>query len=621
MHDTGKTPNTKMRSFPYSDVELLPGQLSRKTESNRRYLLSLDTENLLRNHYIEAGIWQSNQLPDNIHGGWESPTCQLRGHFLGHWLSAAARVYAATGDAEVKGKADRIVSELARCQKENGGEWAGSIPEKYLEWIARGKSVWAPQYTIHKTFMGLMDMYKLAGNRQALEIADAWSNWFYRWSGKFTREQFDDILDYETGGMLEIWADLYGITDRKEHYELMQRYYRRRLFDPLLAGEDVLTNMHANTTIPEVLGAARAWEVTGEQRWRDIVEAYWQLAVNKRGYFCTGGQTCGEIWTPPYEMSARLGEMNQEHCTVYNMMRLAGFLLKWTGDPVYADYWERNLYNGIMAQGHWEGFYPSGVKPQHPLTGLIAYFLPLHEGAEKHWGSHTHDFWCCHGTLVQANAAHTEDIYFEDPDGVAVCQYIPSALRWDRNGSMIRIQQHINHRAGSCNIVNKTNIEYMHRPMSLAIDFTVECDSPAQFGLKLRIPWWITGDVKIYVNGELQDIQCKPSSFCTISRTWSKDTVNIELPKGLTACPLPDDPETFAFMEGPVVLAGLCDEGRVLYGDAEHPETILVPDDERKWSSWNTGYRTKGQDRNIRFIPLYDVGYEKYTVYFKVKKP
>lgn len=157
--------------------------------------------------------------------------------------------------------------------------------------------------------------------------------------------------------------------------------------------------------------------------------------------------------------------------------------------------------------------------------------------------------------------------------------------------------------------------------MSLAVDFTVECDSPAQFEMKFRIPWWIMGDVKIYVNGELQNIQCKPSSFCAISRTWSKDTVSIELPKGLTACPLPDDPETFAFMEGPVVLAGLCDEGRVLYGDAEHPETILVPDDERKWSSWNTGYRTKGQDRNIRFIPLYDVGYEKYTVYFRVKKP
>ena len=173
--------------------------------------------------------------------------------------------------------------------------------------------------------------------------------------------------------------------------------------------------------------------------------------------------------------------------------------------------------------------------------------------------------------------------------------------------------------AGSCNIVNRTNIEHMHRPMSLAVDFTVECDSPAQFGLKFRIPWWVKGDVKIYVNGELQDIQCEPSGFCTISRTWGKDKVSIELPKGLTACPLPGDPETVAFMEGPIVLAGLCDGDCILHGDPGHPETILTPDDERKWSMWNISYRTRDHERNIRFVPLYDVGYEKYTVYFRVK--
>ncbi len=613
--------NIKMKSMPYGAVELLPGQLYRKTASNRKYMLSLETENLLRNHYTEAGLWQSSRQPENIHWGWESPTCQLRGHFLGHWLSAAAMMYAATGDAEIKGKADRIVSELAKCQKENGGEWVGPIPEKYLDWVAKGKQVWAPQYTLHKTFMGLMDMYRLAGNKQALEIADKWSDWFYRWSGQFSREQFDDILDYETGGMLEIWADLYEATGRKEHYELMQRYYRRRLFDPLLAGQDVLTNMHANTTIPEIIGAARCYEVTGEQQWRKIVEAYWDMAVNKRGYYCTGGQTCGEIWTPPGEMSARLGEMNQEHCTVYNMMRLAGFLFRWTGDVSYADYWERNLYNGIMAQGHWEGFFPNGTTPGHPADGLIAYFLPLAPGSHKHWGSHTHDFWCCHGSLVQANSTHTSDIFFEEPDGITVCQYIPSELKYSKDGASIVIRQEIDHKAGSCNIVNNTNVEFKHRPMSLSIDLSVKCSNPTEFGLKIRIPWWIKGTAGIYLNGELQNIKAESSGFYNIKRNWENDKVSIEFPMALSVCPLPDDPEVVAFMEGPIVLAGLCDDDRILYGDKDHPETILAPDNERQWSSWNISYRTKGQESNIKFIPLYDIGYQKYSVYFRVRKP
>lgn len=613
--------NNRMKSFPYNAVKLLPGQLHKKTELNRKYILSLDSANLLQNYYLEAGLWSSSQHPENIHWGWESPTSQLRGHFLGHWLSSAARIYAATGDTEVKGKADRIVSELARCQMENGGEWAGSIPEKYLDWIARGKPVWAPQYTIHKTFMGLLEMYRLAGNKQALDIAVTWAGWFHRWSGKFSREQFDDILDFETGGMLEIWADLYEITGSSEHYELMQRYYRRRLFDPLLDGRDVLTNMHANTTIPEVIGAARAFEVTGEQRWRDIVEAYWRMAVTQRGTYCTGGQTCGEIWTPPYEMSARLGDKNQEHCTVYNMMRLAEFLFKWTGEAAYADYWERSLYNGILAQGYWEGFFPNGVKSEYPTEGLISYFLPLRSGSRKGWGTHTHDFWCCHGSLVQANASHNEGIYFEDQNGIAIGQYIPSELTWSKDGSRISIRQEIDRQAGSCSRVNRLNLDMMHRPGALAVNVTVACDSPAEFELKFRLPWWLKGNAEIYINGEIQNIQSVPSSFIALKKAWKNDTVRIVLPKGLSVCPLPDNPDVVAFMEGPVVLAGLCEEERTLYGDKEHPETLLIPDNEREWENWITGYRTCGQDRNIRFVPLYDIGYEKYSVYFPIKKP
>jgi uncharacterized protein len=372
-----------LRPLPMGSVRLLPSLFQHRFDLNRRYMLSLKTESLLQNFYLEAGLWAPRSRYEEIHWGWEAPTCQLRGHFLGHWLSAAAHIAANTGDQEVKGKADYIVSELARCQKENGGEWAGSIPEKYLDWVARGKQVWAPHYTLHKTLMGLWDMHAVGGNAQALEILVRWARWFHRWSGQFSTEQMDDILDIETGGMLEVWANLYGETGEREHCELIERYDRRRLFNPLLAGQDVLTNMHMNTTIPEVQGAARAWEVTGDERWQQIVEAYWRSGVTGRGYYLTGAQTNGEVWSPPNELSSRLGFRTQEHCTVYNMMRLADYLFRWSGDPTYADYWERNLWNGILAQ-------------QHPDIGMIAYFLPLYAGAEKVWGTPTEDFWCCH---------------------------------------------------------------------------------------------------------------------------------------------------------------------------------------------------------------------------------
>jgi len=594
-----------LKPIPPGQVKLLPSIFQHRFDLNRRYLMSLRSDNLLQNHYLEAGLWGPRTRLEDYHGGWESPTCQLRGHFLGHWLSAAARIYASTGDVEIKGKADRIVSELARCQEENGGEWAGSIPEKYLDWIARGKKVWAPQYTLHKTLMGLYDMAAYAGNEQALDILIKWARWFYRWTSQFSREELDEILDVETGGMLEAWADLYSVTGKQEHLDLIHRYDRPRLFDRLLAGEDPLTNRHANTTIPEAHGAARAYEVTGEERWREIVDAYWRCAVTDRGTFCTGSQTIGEIWTPPFEFSARLGDKNQEHCVVYNMMRLANYLLRWTGDVTYADYMERNLYNGILAQ-------------QSPETGMVAYFLPLQAGARKIWGTPTDDFWCCHGSLVQAHTLHNAYVYYEDGEGLVICQYIPTKLGWEWDGVPVTVKQ-VNDSESSTGRPRDPDGS-VHRPKRWMIELSVHCERPVAFALKLRLPWWLSGEARILVNGEPETVSTGPSSFHEIRRTWQEDRVQVELPKTLSTCSIPDQPDTVAFMDGPVVLGGLCDEERMLYGDKDDPETMLTADDEREWSTWKPGYRTCNQERGFRFVPLYDIRDERYTVYLPVRK-
>lgn len=248
-------------------VILLEEELIRRERANRAYLMKLSSDNLLFNYRLEAGRYTGRDIPEDAHGGWESPACQIRGHFLGHWLSAAAMCYEETGDLELRVKADKIIEELAECQKDNGGQWVGPIPEKYLYWIAKGKNIWAPQYNLHKLLMGLTDMYLYAGNGQALEVADKLTDWFLAWSSQYSREEFDNILDVETGGMLEIWAELLQITGNEKYGKLLEKYYRARLFSPLLEGGDPLTNMHANTTIPEVLGCARAYEITGEEQW------------------------------------------------------------------------------------------------------------------------------------------------------------------------------------------------------------------------------------------------------------------------------------------------------------------------------------------------------------------
>ena len=588
--------------------------------------MKLETPHLLRSYLHEAGRYSGRGADGNALGGWEDLSCQLRGHFLGHWLSAAALNFEATGDTELKAKTENILDELALCQKDNGGQWVCAIPEKYLYWIGQGKGVWAPQYNIHKLFMGLIDVYKFMELEKALSIADKLADWFYDWSGKYSREEFDNIMDVETGGMLEAWTDLFEITGDEKYRTLMERYYRGRLFEPLLEGKDVLTNMHANTTIPEVLGCARAYEVTGEKKWLDIVESYWKCAVTDRGAFVTGGQTQGEIWTPKMKLKARLGDKNQEHCTVYNMIRLAEFLFRQTKDPAYMHYIEYNVANGIFAQTYWQGM----PYENSPGKGLLTYFLPMKAGSKKDWAGERDSFFCCHGTMVQVNAAWNRRMYYVDDNALYVTAYANSRAEFELNGQKVVFNQRQDYMNGSLMTSSENNAKqtvndiasaYANKPYFKKYVFTVNVDAEVEFALKLRIPDWINGEAVVFVNDEEIVRTTNSAEFVTINRSWkSDDKVILILPIGLKFITLPDDKEMGAFRYGADVLAGITSQERILKLETDTPEEELSADTERQWGDFRTFYRTENQDPGINFRKLNEIGYEPYQIYFKIKK-
>lgn len=615
-----------MKELSGSRVVIREGELLRREGDNRAYLMKLENRYLLRNFLLEAGRISGRGMDTNAMGGWEDPSCQLRGHFLGHWLSAAAIRYHETGDKELWAKACAIVDELEICQKENGGEWVAPIPEKYLYWIGKGRNIWAPQYNIHKLFMGLIDVYKYMDNKSALVIADKLADWFYKWSGEYSQEEFDDILDVETGGMLEIWAELLEITGEEKYRTLLQRYYRRRLFEPLLEGKDVLTNMHANTTIPEILGCARAYEVTGEEKWLAIVNSYWKCAVTDRGCFATGGQTQGEIWTPMKKLKARLGDKNQEHCTVYNMIRLAEFLFRHTGKPEYMHYIDYNVQNGIFAQSYWRGDAWHGM----PGTGLLTYFLPMKAPGRKDWAGEMDSFFCCHGTMVQANAALNRCMYYQEDNEIYVTLFADSEAHFEIEGTelcLVQRQDYMNGSLQSSSVndarqtVNEITGAYANRPDFRKYVFTVKTEREMEFALNLRVPDWINAEAKVCVNGREEPAPAGTDSFARIQRKWkNEDRVELYLPIGLKFIPLPDDGSMGAFRYGPDVLAGITEQERILYLETEKPEEELSPDTERQWGDFRTFYRTENQDPGISFKKLNEVGYEPYQIYFKIKR-
>lgn len=596
----------------------LDGLLAGRRDLDRAYLMSLTDENLLLPYYMEAGLRRITYLPDGLHGGWDSPLSDIRGTVCGHWLSAAAQIVAETGDAVLKARADRIVGEIGRCQEENGNGWCFPIPEKYLYWLKRGKHAWAPQYVCHKVMMGLLDMARFAGNEAALSIVKKSADWFLRFTDDLSPDQLAAMMTEETGGMMELFADLYALTGEESYRVLMERYERRDLFEALERGEDPLANCHANTTVPEIHGAARAYEVTGDPRYRKLAEQYWKIAVEQNGVFSTGGHTSGEVWIPAGRQYSRLGDANQEHCVVYNMMRLADYLFRWTGGRQYMDYWERNLYNGILAQGfrpenRWE---PCGGDSLRPIQGYVAYYLPLQPGSVKHWGSATGDFWCCHCTLMQANASLFRCLYYQKNDRLIVAQYQSSSLTCEMNGASVTLRQWVSE--GDIT-VGPNKPDNTGRPGRQQVTLSVYCDRPAYFSLSLRIPGWTAGKPELYENGKPIRFVETPDGFLTLERTWEKTQLTLLLPRAITIQPLADRPDTVAFLDGPVALAGLTDRERVLYYH-DQPEDILVPHNERKWTNWGRDWKTTGQPENIVFRPLFDIADGPYTVYFPLDK-
>lgn len=584
---------------PLADSAWQPsGNLKLRYMLNRRYMISLETDRLLLNHEVLAGIVHRMDADARDYGGWESANCQLRGHFAGHYLSACAMAFAYHGDAVLRARGEEMVERLYLCQQEHGDGWCFSIPQTYLHWLERAKPVWAPQYTVHKTIMGLLDMAVLAGSRRALEILDGIAGWFWRWVDTKSRAEMDNILDVETGGMLEAWADLYAVTGDARCLRLIEQYRRPRIFEELLKGRDVLTLMHANTTLVEALGYARVYEVLGHARDLEVVKAYWDSAIATRGAFATGGQTCNEVWTPPHCQSAFLGRDNQEHCVMYNLIRLADFLWRHTGRTEYLEYIGRAYTNGILAQ-------------QHEDTGMVAYYLPMHTGASVQWGSERGHFWCCHGTLVQIHQCEGRYMAYHRNGEVLIAQYHEADIGLD-DGGRITLRQ------------NKTESHYAPFAYNAGCSFgktvgqeyTLELSlsQSRRFTLSLRIPAWISGHAEIILGNET--LSATRGTVLSLDRIWKEHSlIRLRFPRRPTVEALPDQPQRGALMLGEDVLVGLTSDDCLQLTQEQACDRLemITPDAMR---CEQPRYRLYDGHRSIVFIPLQNLRGETYTMYF-----
>jgi DUF1680 family protein len=616
------------RPLDLSRVRLVGGPLKQAQDLDAEYLLKLEPDRMLSYYRQRAGL-EGKAEP---YTGWDGGGRNLTGHIAGHYLSAVSLMWAATGDERFKERADYIVREFKEVQDKHGDGYLSALEggRECFNAVARGNirsggfdlnGLWAPWYVLHKTYAGLRDAYRYTGNRTALEIEIKFGEWAEGILSKITEAQIQRMLNTEFGGMNEVLADLYADTGDKRWLDLSYRFEHRSFVEPLKRHQDVLPGKHGNTQVPKLIGSADRYVYAGDVG--DIIAAsfFWDRVVQHHS-FATGGHGKDEYFGEPDMLNDRVDGRTAETCNVYNMLKLTRRLFSLRPDAHYADFHERALFNHILAS----------IDPE---DGRTCYMVPVGRGVQHEYANMFRSFTCCVGTGMESHALHGYGIYYESGDRLWVNLYVPSTAEWTARGVKLKMDTDF--------------------PEGELATLKLTLQSPKEFTLALRRPYWVGDGFTVKVNGEavsedviapLRDVPesgrqvtshplQRSGSYVELKRTWkSGDTVSLTLQKTLRLEPLPDNPRRVAIMWGPLVLAGdLGPEERNRRGRSERFEQPRVPvfaAAERPVEEWlkpvpnkKGHFRTEGvgRDRDVDFVPFYRLHRRTYAIYWDLFTP
>lgn len=581
----------KAYAFDLDKVKLLPSPFLHAMQMDTAWIMSFDNKRLLHNFKVNAGLkTDAQQL-----GGWEALDRELRGHTMGHYLSAIAMAYGSTGDPKFKDKGDDLIEELAVIQDELAhGGYLSAFPEKFIDRAIAGTEVWAPFYTLHKILAGLVDYYQFTGNKKSLSVAVKMGDWMYNKLISIDDKGMQLIQDRsECGGINEALYNLYAVTGKIKYKIIAEKFYWASLCNPLLARQDSLSGKHGNSRVPVIVGNARGYELTGNKRDRDISTFFYQTILEGHTYV-TGGNSDGEHWGEPGKLSERLGYATTETCNTYNMLKLTRHLYAWEPRVEYMDYYERALYNHILSS-------------QNPANGMVCYYHTLQPGGSKFYSTPFNSFWCCVGTGLENHVKYGEAIYAYSPEKeLFINLFIPSELDWDERG---------------LNITQTTDFPYNSQ-----INFKINKAPSFSQTIKIRYPKWAQYGATLIINGKKNKISAKPGEYIEISRKWlSGDSFSIQFSMSLMYEAMPDKENRIAYMYGPIVLAGQLGTEDL---DPKFGIPVFVTSTMKEVNKYivkdknNLVFRSESTyPKSVMLAPLFTTSQQKYTVYWDVFTP
>ncbi|RXK86066.1 beta-L-arabinofuranosidase domain-containing protein [Filimonas effusa] len=459
--------------------------------------------------------------------------------------------------------------------------------------------VWAPYYTLHKILAGLMDVYEVSGNKKALATAVGMSDWVYARLSRLPKDtlikMWNTYIAGEFGGMNEVMARLYRITGEQKYLKTAQLFDNVRVFfgdtahsHGLAKNVDIFRGLHANQHIPQIVGSIEMYRVSNNPEYYKVADNFWYKAVND--YMYSIGGVAGArnpanaecfISQPAtlYENGFSSGGQN-ETCASYNMLKLTSDLFLFDQRAALMDYYERTLYNHILAS----------VAKDNPAN---TYHVPLRPGSVKQFSNpDMSGFTCCNGTAIESSTKLQNSIYFRSKDDQAlyVNLYIPSTLQWtERNIA----------------VTQETNF-----PQEDNTRLTI--NGSGKFDLYVRVPGWATKGFFVKINGAEQKLHAKPGTYLKISRNWKDgDTIELKMPFQFHLDPVMDQQNIASLFYGPILLAAQEPEART-----EWRKITLDAGDLSKSIKGNPQqlHFTIG---DVMFKPFYET-YGRHSVYLDV---
>lgn len=613
--------------------------LTQNRERDITYLKLLNNDQMLYNFYKTFG--EDDKIANVTPlGGWDAPTGLLRGHSTGHYLSALSLAYASTKDPELKTKLDSMVSEMRRLQKKSKGdpaafktkgvltadwskdpnEWGEgfisayspdqfALLEQYVPYGSPDAGIWAPYYTLHKLLAGLIDAYRCAGNKEALEAAKALGAWAYNRLKDLPQEQLTKMWDMyiagELGGFNESMAQLYiyakadGDADAEIFLKGAKLFDNTKFFDKLAVNIDDIKGRHANQHIPQIIGAIKMYEASAaagkpEMYYYDVAENFWQMTVSRYAY-STGGVGLDEKFTQPYKQANNIGRRNCETCAAYNLMKLTMMLNNYNPDNAeYMDYYERTLYNQILASQT-----PIVTDTRHNGT---TYMLAIAPGTrrEEEISDDFNSFTCCHGTGMENHVKYQEAAYAKTETDLYVGLYLPSTVTWQEKGVQV-VQETV----------------FPSETTKLTVK-KLDNASAQTFNMKLRVPYWASKGFTVKVNGAEKVSDPEVSTYVTLNGIKANDVIEITMPWSLHLDKTPDTldgAEVASMMYGPFVMAA--------QNDSRDWQSLVLPKNLEDYVTISTNQEngfpvlsTNGYTFAPMFAPEYAT--QPYHAYLKV---